>query len=80
MTLTEAERLIKLARELGVKSLSLDGLTVTFQPTPAPLPAIQGQLDDIKQSGERMPTDDELLFASAGGLDVEAKAPSEEAA
>jgi hypothetical protein len=79
MTLTEAERLMKLARELGVHSLSLDGFTVTFQPTPAQ-PAISGQPEDIKQTGERMPTDDELLFASAGGLDIEAKPPSEEAA
>lgn len=82
MTFEEVKRLIKLGREMGLKRLSVNGLVVEYGPTlpPSTLPAISGVTADSQNPSERMPTDDELLFASVEGIDVVAKAPVEDAA
>lgn len=83
MKLSDAERLIKLGRELGVASLSMDGLDVTFHPPrPTAPPAIQGMPEVTKSAakGSRMPTDRELLFASVETPDLGEAPPSEDAA
>lgn len=74
MSLNEVERLMRLGVELGLSRIKVDGVELEFR---ARAPQAPASVD--LPAGERMPTDDELLFHSAGGLDVMAEPPKDPA-
>jgi len=68
MTPKDLEKVLKLAKKHGLKSLKMDGLEVEFgPPAPVQLKMTDDQIKKMAGSVPEMPTADDLLMWSTGG-------------
>lgn len=70
---TDLEKLIKLARKLGLKNLKFDGVEFEFKSpakkTNAMTPPSGGTLASLSEETMEMPKEDEMLFYSTEHFD-----------
>lgn len=70
MNAAELKKILQIARKFNLKSLKIDSVEIHFRPNVSretkkvsPLEGIN--LSEFKTTGERMPSDDEMLYYSA---------------